>query len=273
MEVSRRDLLKKSLLALMLALPLWAGAQMTQPESDPLPYPCVPEPKVRTIEECYPGRRSGERRPGDIYGIDVSHYQGQIDWDEVARDSRVRFVYLKCTEGGKLQDNTYRRNLQECRRLGLPVGVYHFFSPTVSAQEQLANFRNTSDPRVQSLLPIVDIESVPQIRRGRRRWETGNIREWQNRLKTFVKGVEEIYGVKPMLYTYTNFYHKYLMGIFPDYKYIIACYQNEMPKMNDELGFIMWQFTSSGSIRGIKGRVDRSRLIDPNDLRDIEYRR
>ena len=46
-----------------------------------------------------------------------------------------------------------------------------------------------------------------------------------------------------------------------------------MPKTKDELGFIMWQFTSSGSIRGIKGRVDRSRLIDPNDLRDIEYRR
>ena len=126
---------------------------------------------------------------------------------------------------------------------------------------------------MQSLLPIVDIESVPQIRRGRRRWETGNIREWQNRLRAFVKGVEEIYGVKPLLYTYTNFYHKYLMGIFPDYKYIIACYQNEMPKTKDELGFIMWQFTSSGSIRGIKGRVDRSRLIDPNDLRDIEYRR
>ena len=104
----------------MLALPMGAGAQMVLPESDPLPYPCAPEPKVRTIEECYPGRRSGERRPGDIHGIDVSHYQGQIDWDEVARDERVKFVYLKCTEGGNLQDNTYRRNLKECRRLGLP---------------------------------------------------------------------------------------------------------------------------------------------------------
>lgn len=261
-------------IALFLALTLRVSAQYIMlPVHDELPTPDMPEIAVRPSEECMPGRFTGVRTAGETYGIDVSHYQGIINWDEVARDSRVEFVYLKCTEGGKLQDNMYRRNLSECRRLGLPVGVYHFFSPTVSATEQLTNFRNTSDPRVQTLLPIVDVETVPQIRRGRRRYQVGNVKEWQGRLRAFLKGVEQIYGVKPLIYTYTNFYHKYLIGQFPEYQYIIACYQPEMPTMRDNLNFLMWQFTSSGSIRGIRGRVDRSRLIDPNTIRDIEYKR
>ena len=259
-------------MVLLLAAQVCIAQGYFMPESDPLPHPNTPDAAARPSEECVLGMPM-ERSASDIYGIDVSHYQGQINWNEVARDERVKFVYLKCTEGGKLQDNTYLRNIKECRRLGLPVGVYHFFSPTVSAAEQLTNFRNTTNPRLQTLIPIVDVESVPQIRRGRRRYAVGNIKEWQGRLRAFLKGVEEIYGVKPLLYTYTNFYHKYLMGQFPEYKYIIACYQEEMPKMRDDLHFLMWQFTSSGSIRGIKGRVDRSRMINPHNLSDIEYKR
>lgn len=266
-------MIRQGLITALLSAALLAGAQdYFIPEHDPLPSPSDPDVAATPSQECILGLGL-ERSAGDIYGIDVSHYQGQINWEEVAKDERVKFVYLKCTEGGKLQDNTYLRNLKECRRLGIPVGVYHFFSPTVSAFEQLMNFRNTSDPRVQTLLPIVDVESVPQIRKGRRRYVVGDTKAWQSRLRAFLKGVEEIYGVKPLIYTYMNFYHKYLIGQFPEYKYIIACYQEEMPKMKDDLRFIMWQFTSSGSIRGIKGRVDRSRLINPHNLSDIEYRR
>ena len=152
--------MRLGLIPLLLSAALLSGAQdYFIPEYDPLPQPCMPDVAAAPCKECVLGL-GVERSAGNIYGIDVSHYQGQINWDEVARDERVKFVYLKCTEGAKLQDNTYQRNLKECRRLGIPVGVYHFFSPTVSAFEQLMNFRNTSDPRVQTLLPIVDVESV-----------------------------------------------------------------------------------------------------------------
>ena len=82
-------------------------------------------------------------------GIDVSHYQGRIDWDRVARTGDVAFVYVKATEGAGYVDDCYLRNLYGARRAGIPVGVYHFFSPSASALVQLENFRTNVDPRQQ----------------------------------------------------------------------------------------------------------------------------
>ena len=52
-------------------------------------------------------------------GIDVSHYQGRIDWDQVAGSEKICYVYLKATEGATYVDDTYERNLREAKRVGL----------------------------------------------------------------------------------------------------------------------------------------------------------
>ena len=73
-------------------------------------------------------------------GIDVSRYQGIIDWDQVAGSYLISYAYLKATEGASLVDKTYHRNLKEAKRVGLSVGAYHFYRPNISWKEQYDNF-------------------------------------------------------------------------------------------------------------------------------------
>ena len=99
-------------------------------------------------------------------GIDVSHYQGYIDWKQVAADNRVGFVYLKATENVGLVDNTYRRNLEGARAEGIPVGVYHFFNSMSAAAAQLQNFCSVVDPRTQDLESRSWFRFLPNRRPG-----------------------------------------------------------------------------------------------------------
>lgn len=198
------------------------------------------------------------------YGIDVSRYQRDIDWQEVSRDSRVTFVYLKATESTGLVDRTYARNLRDARRAGLPVGVYHFFSPTTPSHQQLANFVSTVDPRTQDLIPIVDVEVAPRRR--------SQVAPFLRRLRAFVDGVEKHFGCKPMIYTSQNFYITYLSGKFLDCPFMFARYAEDVPEVPDDVRFLVWQFTASGRIRGIEGDVDRSCLMNPYTVDDIRYR-
>jgi len=197
-----------------------------------------------------------------ILGIDVSHYQGSINWHEVARNGNVAYVYLKATEGTNLIDNTYRTNLSGCRRVGLKVGAYHFYIPNVDPNVQFVNFRNCVNINEVDLIPIIDIE-----RRGRE-----SLARFQSKLKTFVNLVEKHYGVRPILYCSRDFYNKYLSGPFTNYKYMIARYAPEVPQLRDRAAFVMWQFSSTSRVRGIRGNVDRSCLMDNYTLQDILLR-
>lgn len=192
-------------------------------------------------------------------GIDVSHYQGFIDWDCVAQCKQISYVYLKATEGNKLVDKQYRRNISEARRVGLRVGSYHFYRPNVPWREQFRHLKEHVKGREQDLLPIIDIE-----RRGRVS-EARFIRD----LRAFLQQVEKHYGKKPVLYTYQNFYNRYLANCFGDYHWMIAKYQDESPVLTDGTRYTMWQYTESGSLPGIEGPVDRSRLVGDFELQHV----
>ncbi len=234
------------------------------PEPDAMPLADVPEHRVAAFPEPVILDHLSHVRPSAFYGIDVSRYQHDIDWGEVARDKRVTYVYLKATESSTLVDRTYRRNLSEARRAGLPVGVYHFFSPTTPAYQQLTNFLGTVDPRTQDLIPIVDVEVAP-----RRKSQVG---PFLRRLRSFVDGVARKFGCKPMIYTSQYFYIKYLAGKFLDCPFMFARYAEDVPQVPDDVRFLVWQFTASGSIRGIEGDVDRSCIMHPYSVDDIRYR-
>lgn len=184
-------------------------------------------------------------------GIDVSHYQGSIDWDAVANGTQISYVYLKATEGAALVDNTYERNLQEARRVGLSVGSYHFYRPNVDWRQQFENMVSVVKVDEQDLIPIIDIE------------HRGSVSEatFISDLKAFVQKVTEHYGKKPLLYTYHNFYNRYLTGVFSDCHFMIARYRSDSPTLDDGKDYIMWQYTSTGSIPGIRGNVDRSKIM------------
>ena len=139
---------------------------------------------------------------------------------------------------------------------------YHFFSPTASVEDQFKNLTSTVDLSTQDLIPIIDVEN-----RGR-----GSLDEFCNRLRKFLIDVENHYKVKPIIYTSSHFYNKYLRGKFTEYKYMIARYHDEEPVLADNIQFVMWQFTSEGRISGIKGPVDRSKFMDGYSMIDILIR-
>ena len=235
-----------------------ATLQLSLPEPDamvPPQQPHRPLPQVAEIQLYVKYVRTVQT----IYGIDVSHYQGKINWQAVPLDPNVRYVYIKATESSGIVDEYYRKNLYEARRAGLPVGVYHFFSPSSSAMMQLKNFFDNVDPRQQDLIPIIDVE-----KRGR-----GSSLDFHGKLSAVLRETEKYFGVKPIIYTGVNFYNEHLAGRYVDYKFMIARYGDEIPPLFDDVPIIMWQFTSHGSVSGIQGDVDRSCLMDNYTLQDI----
>ena len=228
----------------------------TLPEPDALPAPPLPDRPLPAIRELRPPIR---HTVAQQQGIDVSHYQGYINWEQVAQDKSISFVYVKATEGASLVDDFYLRNLHGAKRVGIPVGSYHFFSPSVSALVQLENFRMMVDPRQQDLIPIVDVE-----KRGK-----SSLVQFQRSLKTFLDGVEHMFGVKPIIYTGVNFYAKYLEGHFTQYRFMVARYAEEFPGLSEDVPIVLWQYSSTSYVEGIKGDVDKSVFLDRYGVADI----
>ena len=198
-----------------------------------------------------------------LHGIDVSHYQGRINWDEVAKDPNVNYVYLKATEGVNTTDDTYRYNFRECKRVGLKVGSYLFFRPRLSAKAQFQHFMSMVDTKSQDLLPVIDAEVIKGV----------SVRAFQTRLLELCQLFEKEYGKKQIIYTGRNFYNKYIYGNtrLSTYKYFIASYTFEAPQLNGDKEYVMWQYTATGSVKGIRGDVDQSKLMGRHTLADILY--
>lgn len=242
------------------------AAQLAQmdddlPHPDPLPTPLNPQrplaPEGGPVHQSLHFRGASNRK-----GIDVSHYQGKIDWRQVARSGNVTYVYIKATEGASLVDNTYRTNLAGARAAGLKVGIYHFYSPTAAIDQQLRNLTQNVDLRQMDLIPIIDVEH-----RGK-----ASHADFCSRLRRFLQQVERHYGVQPIIYTGQNFYNKHLSGTFANYRYMIAKYDTEIPYLVDDAPFLMWQYSATGRLAGIRGNVDFSCFMDNYDLNDILLR-
>lgn len=241
-------------------------ANLPQPD-EPMPA-LTPQPHLGEVlvagqKPLLPAQlRSAHTANRSIGGIDVSHYQGSINWREVAKERNIHYAYIKATEGTNLVDNTYHTNLRGARKAGLRVGAYHFFNPNANAREQFRNFSTVVKLKEQDLIPIIDIEH-----RGK-----SPLPEFRNRLKQFLQMVERHYGVRPILYTSRDFYNKYLSGPFTHYKYMIARYHPDIPQLCDNAAFVMWQYSATSRIPGIRGNVDRSCMMDSYTLSDILIR-
>lgn len=207
-------------------------------------------PEMRTRRSFNPTHREG---------IDVSHYQGRIDWQRVASEGNVSYAYIKCSEGATIQDEYYRTNIENARRAGLNVGAYHFYRPASSPNDQLNNMTRIALKRDFDLVPIIDIEHRGNESHGR----------FIANLRQFIEAVARHYNCRPMLYTGQNFYNKYLVGEFDDYLWMIAKYKDGPPELSDGMDYAFWQFTSKARVPGISGNVDRSCLMSGHKLDDI----
>src|ERR1700741_3593354 len=96
----------------------------------------------------------------DFLGIDVSQNNGTIDWHLVAQDpQKIRFVYMKATEGTTLRDNSFIKNRTGATAAGIPNGAYHFYSLTSPAKSQAYNFISLIEKlATNDLPPMLDFE-------------------------------------------------------------------------------------------------------------------
>lgn len=197
-------------------------------------------------------------------GIDVSKHQGKINWDAIKKNSRIKYVYIKATEGSDLVDECYQRNIREARQAGLKVGSYHYLSNRSSVTTQFKNFATTANRDEQDLIPVIDVEVCKQ-------WSAQQLRD---SLMVFARMVEDYYGCKPIIYTYETFFKSYLGKAFAHYPIFIAKYPknpDDKPNING-VKWLIWQFSETGRINGINGYVDLGRFNTGVSINDILYR-
>lgn len=96
----------------------------------------------------------------DYNGIDVSKYQGNIDWNKVSEDSHIQFAYIKASEGSDYFDSKYNKNITQARNAGIKVGSYHFFIGRKATKDQFENFTRHVRKKDQDLIPVVDVEEA-----------------------------------------------------------------------------------------------------------------
>ena len=199
---------------------------------------------------CYGMKAYGVCMPYgyQVHGIDISHYQGEIDWNMLkqTRSARfpVRFIFKKSTEGGDYSDKTFQANFDSARAHGFIRGAYHFYNPKTDPVKQADFFIHTVRLEKGDLPPVLDIE-----KKGK------DTRKLQNDLKVWLRKVEAHYGVKPIIYASYKFKTKYLTdSVFNAYPYWIAHYYVDSVRYEGDWKF--WQHTDVGILPGISEQVD-----------------
>lgn len=180
-----------------------------------------------------------------VRGIDVSHYQGTINWRGVARDD-VAFAYVKATEGADGRDAQFARNWRDARRAGLRVGAYHYFIFCRSARTQARNFLAVA-PRTESdLPPAVDLEPA----RSCHARLTGE--EVRRELNAYLAIVEARQRRHAVLYVTPQFYAAYGPYLPRRQMWRRSISMTATPSGS----WTFWQYGSHGRVRGIRTHVD-----------------
>lgn len=189
-----------------------------------------------------------------VRGIDVSHYQGVIDWKVIAGQN-ISFAFIKATEGSTYADETFLYNFTSAGENGIPVGAYHFFSYDSSGKTQAENFINTVIPFDGMLPPVIDLEFYGDKEKNPPSKETV-----QAELGAFITAIEEHYGLNPIIYATEITYDLYLADSYGDYDIWIRNVTSS-PKLSDGREWTFWQYTNRGRLEGYTGE---ERFIDIN---------
>ncbi len=197
----------------------------------------------------YPSFGIGIPNDFSIHGIDISRYQGLIDWGQVRAmvvdTVHFSFVFIKATEGINGQDGKFRQNWIAARKAGLICGAYHFFYSTRDPILQARNFEDMVHLRPGDLPPVLDIEvsnDQPDstIRSSALAW---------------LREIQQHYGVTPIIYTNGRFYHRHLGSEFDSYPlWVSHFFSSWLP--NPGRPWTFWQHSQGGHVNGISAPVD-----------------
>lgn len=205
---------------------------------------------------------SKQKQPKEKYsydGIDVSHHQGNIDWETVAKDTSIQFVYIKATEGATYVDSKYQYNISKANKTHLKVGSYHYFRMTSSPEEQFDNIKQNIKRDKQDLIPIIDVETTD----GK-----SAISVKKNVLKLSIL-MQNYYGKLPIIYGTQRSYNTILAPDFNNHLLYIGKYSKDPPSIKGKGKVAVWQFTEKGQVDGINKSVDLCRIMQPFTLNDL----
>lgn len=222
-------------------------------------YEELPRYKDR-IANIFTRYKAVELPQGNVIGIDISHYQSDVDWDDLTfhiDDARVLyassnskthtrpvdFVIAKATQGTTITDAYYDRNQTAAHQRNIPFGAYHFFSSQSSPEKQAQHFIKVANLQKGDIVPILDVEIYKNSKTPKR----ADVLKW-------LQTVENYYGVTPIIYTGENFYKSFFKNDaqFRKYNFWIARYGGNEPSSLH----LIWQTTDNGKVGGISGPTD-----------------
>lgn len=180
-----------------------------------------------------------------VRGVDVSHYQGDIDWKRL-EEQDVDFAYIKATEGSSHTDEKFARNWRQVKDTSVKAGAYHFFSFDSPGKDQADNFMNQVIAFEGMLPPAVDVEFY-----GDKKQNPPDKEAVAKELQIMLDELERYYQRKPVIYATRESWELYIKDQFSEYPLWI---RNIITKPSDDIGdWVFWQYTNRGKLDGYAG--------------------
>lgn len=196
------------------------------------------------------GRASSPRNLA-VHGVDVSRWQGDIDW-QTLRTQGANFVYIKATDGGDHLDPMFKTNWRGAREAGLKHGAYHFFYWCRTGAEQADWFIRNVPKEAGALPPVIDVEWNGESS-CKQRVSRARVLE---KMQAFMDKLERHYGQRPIIYTAPDFYRDNLRGEFLNYHFWLRAVAEHPMKVYPGRKWLFWQYSGSGLSQGVEGRID-----------------
>ena len=186
-----------------------------------------------------------------VHGVDVSRWQGEIDWGTL-RTQGANFAFIKATDGGDHLDPMFRTNWKRAKDAGLKRGAYHFFYWCRTAGEQADWFIRNVPRDPDALPPVIDVEYNGESSCKYRLSRAKAIEKMQ----VFMDKLERHYGKRPVIYTAPDFYRDNLTGEFKDYPFWLRSVAAHPSQVYPGRKWLFWQYSGSGLSHGVEGRID-----------------
>ena len=187
-----------------------------------------------------------------VYGIDVSRYQGDIDWAQVAA-SGVKFALLRAgsqNNSGPYIDPYFERNYANAKAAGIAVGAYIYTYAETEAEQndEILTILPALEGKTFEYPVFVDVEDKSLTGIGKA--------ALTHLVKRYMDIIDQK-GFVPGWYSDTNYINSYLCPeVLADYPLWVADYRSSLGYTGD---YHIWQYTSSGTVPGISGKVDLNR--------------
>ena len=187
-----------------------------------------------------------------VHGIDVSKYQGDIDWHRV-RGSGVGFAFIKATEGGDHADERFQENWLSARAAGMPRGAYHYYYFCRPALEQAAWFIEHVPRDPSALPPVLDLEWTHKSRTCTYRPDPTTV---QREALAFLQVLTVYYRKRPVIYTTVDFFNDNRLWELKGYPFWLRSVAGHPSEVYPGQRWAFWQYTGTGLVDGIDGMTD-----------------